>query len=219
MVDKIFTRIGASDNLSLGRSTFLVEMQEAANIIRGSSPKSLIIMDELGRGTSTFDGLSIAWSVIEYLHEQKSRTGRTLFATHYHELTRLGEKKGIRNYNIAVREYGEELIFLRRVVEGPSDRSYGIYVARLAGIPVEIIERAKIILETLEAEGDMAGERIEKIFDKKYREPGERKGSHEIGLFADPSYQNIIDKINNIDINRITPLEAMAFLSEIKKLI
>jgi len=219
MVDKIFTRIGASDNLSMGRSTFLVEMQEAANIIRGSTPKSLIIMDELGRGTSTYDGLSIAWSVIEHLHEQKLKTGRVLFATHYHELTRLGSKKGIRNYNIAVREYGEELIFLRSVVEGPSDRSYGIYVAKLAGIPQEIVERAKIILETLEAEGDMAGERIEKIFDKKYRKPEDRKESQEISLFTDTSYQNIIDKIMNIDINRITPLEAIAFLAEIKKLI
>jgi DNA mismatch repair protein MutS len=219
MVDKIFTRIGASDNLSLGRSTFLVEMQEAANIIRGSSPKSLIIMDELGRGTSTYDGLSIAWSVIEYLHEQKTKTGRTLFATHYHELTRLGSKKGIRNYNIAVREYGEELIFLRRVVEGPSDRSYGIYVARLAGIPGEIIERARVILETLEAEGDRAGDRIETIFNKNFRKPGEIESSSEIGLFTDPSYKNVIDKIQNIDIDRITPLEAIAFLGEIKKLI
>ncbi len=219
MVDRIFTRIGASDNLALGRSTFLVEMQEAANIIHGSSSKSLIIMDELGRGTSTYDGLSIAWSVIEYLHDHNTNTGRTLFATHYHELTRLGGKKGIRNYNIAVREYGDELIFLRRVIEGPSDRSYGIYVARLAGIPLEIIDRAKIILETLEAEGDKAGERIETIFDKKYRKPCERKSSSEIGLFADPSYKNVIDKIQNIDINRITPLEAIAFLAEIKKLV
>jgi DNA mismatch repair protein MutS len=118
IIDKIFTRIGASDELSAGRSTFLVEMEEAANIIRNATPRSLIIMDELGRGTSTYDGLSIAWAVVEFLHEHPERSGKTLFATHYHELTRLGEKKGIRNYNIAVREYKDELIFLRKVVEG-----------------------------------------------------------------------------------------------------
>ncbi len=220
LIDRIFTRIGASDNLSQGESTFLVEMKEAANIIRGSTPKSLIIMDELGRGTSTYDGLSIAWSVIEYLHEHPEKAGRTLFATHYHELTRLGLKKGIVNFNIAVREYRDELVFLRKVIEGPADRSYGIYVAKLAGIPSEIIERAKIILETLESEGDEARSRIETIFDNEYRKgAGSKTSSAEIGLFTDNTYASVADKIKNIDINRITPLEAIAFLAEIKKTI
>ncbi len=220
LVDKIFTRIGASDNLAQGQSTFLVEMREAANILRNSTKKSLIIMDELGRGTSTYDGLSIAWAVVEYLHEHPEKGGKTLFATHYHELTRLGEKKGIQNYNIAVREYKDELVFLRKVIAGPADRSYGIYVAKLAGIPQEIIDRAKIILETLEAGGNQAKNRIESIFDKEYRKSKqELKTSSEIDLFTDQSYQNIIDKIRNIDINRITPLEAITFLAELKKLI
>jgi len=215
MIDKIFTRIGASDNLAQGQSTFLVEMQEAANILLSSTPKSLIIMDELGRGTSTYDGLSIAWAVIEFLHEHPEKCGKTLFATHYHELTKLGEKKGIENFNIAVREYKDELIFLRKVVPGPADKSYGIYVAKLAGIPDEIIERAKIILETLETEGNLARDRIENIFDKSYRKTF--KKVKEIELFPDNQYQNIIDRIKNIDINRITPLESITFLSEIKK--
>ena len=218
MVDKIFTRIGASDNLSQGQSTFLVEMQEAANILRNSTSRSLIIMDELGRGTSTFDGLSIAWSVIEYLYEHKEKGGKTLFATHYHELTKLGEKKGIQNYNIAVREYKDDLVFLRKVIAGPADRSYGIYVAKLAGINQEIIDRAKIILETLEAEGNSARNRIENIFDSENK--GNRipvKRSSELELFPDNLYQSIADKIKNIDVNSITPLEAITFLAEIKK--
>lgn len=218
IIDKIFTRIGASDNLSQGQSTFLVEMQEAANILRNSTSRSLIIMDELGRGTSTFDGLSIAWSVIEYLHEHPEKGGKTLFATHYHEPTKLGEKKGIINYNIAVREYNDELVFLRKVIAGPADKSYGIYVAKLAGIPSEIIERSKIILEALETGGNQAKNRIESAFDRQFgRTESNPKKASELELFPEDPYKNLADKIKNLDINSITPIEAITFLSEIKK--
>ena len=149
IVDKIFTRIGAADDLSRGQSTFMVEMVETANILRHASPRSLVILDEVGRGTSTFDGLSIAWSVAEFLHDEPRC--RTQFATHYHELTELAQtRRGIRNFNVAVREYGDDVIFLRQIVPGAADRSYGIHVARLAGIPVPVLERAKTILELLE---------------------------------------------------------------------
>ncbi|MBO7328608.1 MAG: DNA mismatch repair protein MutS [Lentisphaeria bacterium] len=153
MVDRIFTRIGAADDLSRGQSTFMVEMVETANILRHASAKSLVILDEVGRGTSTFDGLSLAWSIAEYLHDQ-SRS-RTLFATHYHELTALAQtRRGVNNFNVAVQEYGEEVIFLRQIIPGPADRSYGIHVARLAGVPDPVLERAKNILELLEKNTD-----------------------------------------------------------------
>ena len=153
MVDRIFTRIGAADDLSRGQSTFMVEMVETANILRHATEKSLVILDEVGRGTSTFDGLSLAWSIAEYLHDQ-SRS-RTLFATHYHELTALAQtRRGVNNFNVAVQEYGEEVIFLRQIVPGPADRSYGIHVARLAGVPDPVLERAKNILELLEKNTD-----------------------------------------------------------------
>ena len=214
MVDKIFTRIGASDQLSAGRSTFLVEMEEAANILNNMPSRSLIIMDELGRGTSTYDGLSIAWAVIEFLHEHPEQSGKTLFATHYHELTQLGGKKGIVNYNIAVKEYHEELIFLRRVIKGPADQSYGIYVAGLAGMREEIIVRAKDILHTLEKEGTIAKNVIESHGDKNGKK---LKSDMQMELFTEDRYGNVILKIKNIDINRITPVEAITFLAEIKK--
>ena len=149
LVDRIFTRIGAADDLSRNQSTFMVEMVETANILRNATPRSLVILDEIGRGTSTFDGLSIAWSVAEYLHDDPRC--RTQFATHYHELTELAStRRGVNNYNVAVREYGEDIIFLRQIVPGSSDRSYGIHVAKLAGVPVPVLERAKVILELLE---------------------------------------------------------------------
>lgn len=218
IVDKIFTRIGASDNLSQGQSTFLVEMQEAANILRNATAKSLIIMDELGRGTSTYDGLSIAWAVIEYLHEHKEKGGKTLFATHYHELTKLGEKKGIQNFNIAVREYKDELVFLRKVISGPADRSYGIYVAKLAGIHPEIIDRAKIILKTLEKEGSVAKNRIEAVFDRDYRKGAKQSADRsDMELFPDDMSHALTERIKNLNLDTMTPLEAMTFLAEIKK--
>ena len=149
LVDRIFTRVGASDDLSRGQSTFMVEMNETANIVNNATERSLIILDEIGRGTSTFDGLSIAWSVAEFLHDKIK--ARTLFATHYHELTKLAaERKGVVNFNVAVREWNEQIIFLRKIIPGGADKSYGIQVARLAGLPREILDRAKDILAHLE---------------------------------------------------------------------
>jgi DNA mismatch repair protein MutS len=149
LVDRIFTRIGASDDLSRGQSTFMVEMCETANILNNATSRSLVILDEIGRGTSTFDGLSLAWSIVEYLHNQVG--AKTLFATHYHELTELaGRLPRVRNFNVAVREWKDQIVFLRRIVEGGTDKSYGIQVARLAGVPKPILERAKEILRNLE---------------------------------------------------------------------
>ena len=149
LVDRVFTRVGANDDLSRGQSTFMVEMNETANIVNNATERSLVILDEIGRGTSTFDGLSIAWSVAEFLHDKIK--ARTLFATHYHELTKLAdERKGVANFNVAVREWNEQIIFLRKIIPGGADKSYGIHVARLAGVPKEILERAKDILSHLE---------------------------------------------------------------------
>jgi len=149
LVDRIFTRIGASDDLARGQSTFMVEMTETANILNNATPRSLIVLDEIGRGTSTFDGLSLAWSIVEHLHNQVG--AKTLFATHYHELTELaGRLPRIRNFNVAVREWNDQIVFLRKIIEGGTDKSYGIQVARLAGVPREVLERAKVILVNLE---------------------------------------------------------------------
>jgi len=164
LVDRIFTRIGAADDLSRGQSTFMVEMVETANILHHATPKSLVILDEIGRGTSTFDGLSIAWAVAEFLHDDPGCRCRTQFATHYHELTELSQtRRGINNYNVAVREYGDKIIFLRQIVPGSADRSYGIHVAKLAGLPVGVIERANVILELLEESEDGPREAVGRI--------------------------------------------------------
>jgi DNA mismatch repair protein MutS len=150
LVDRIFTRVGASDDLSRGQSTFMVEMNETAMIVNNATPRSLIILDEIGRGTSTFDGLSLAWSIAEYLHDTIG--ARALFATHYHELTALAKSRaGVKNYNVAVREWNDQVIFLRKIIAGAADKSYGIHVARLAGLPDEIITRARVILAHLES--------------------------------------------------------------------
>jgi DNA mismatch repair protein MutS len=167
MVDRIFTRVGANDDLSRGQSTFMVEMNETANIVNNATARSLVILDEIGRGTSTFDGLSIAWSVAEFLHDKIK--ARTLFATHYHELTKLAaERKGVCNFNVAVREWNEQIIFLRKIVPGGADKSYGIQVARLAGLPKEILDRAKDILSHLE-KPDSAVERSAKTKKRSAR--------------------------------------------------
>jgi DNA mismatch repair protein MutS len=149
LVDRIFTRIGASDDLARGQSTFMVEMTETANILNNATPRSLIVLDEIGRGTSTFDGLSLAWSIVEHLHNTVG--AKTLFATHYHELTELAQRlPRLKNFNVAVREWRDSIVFLRKIVEGGTDKSYGIHVARLAGVPKEVLERAKVILGNLE---------------------------------------------------------------------
>ena len=215
IVDKIFTRVGASDNLALGQSTFLVEMIETANILHNATPRSVVLLDEIGRGTSTFDGLSIAWAVVEYLHENKRIAAKTLFATHYHELTELSNVyKGVKNYNITAKEYKDRIIFLRKVVPGSADQSYGIQVAKLAGIPQKVIQRAQEILEELEKSEFNESSILEKTKRKKaeinqtsFIEVLSQKTSNERAL---------IEKLKNLDVNSLTPIEALTFLSKLK---
>lgn len=207
IVDRIFTRIGASDDLSAGQSTFLVEMNEVANILHNATPNSLLILDEVGRGTSTFDGLSIAWAVIEYISTSKNLGCKTLFATHYHELTGLeGSLPGIKNYRISVKERGDDIIFLRKIVRGGADQSFGIQVARLAGLPIPVIERAKAILSQLE-EADIAKKSSRNI---TAREPVSQQLS-----FFQPRPSEIEEELKNIDILNITPIEAMNILNRL----
>ncbi|MBW1915485.1 MAG: DNA mismatch repair protein MutS, partial [Deltaproteobacteria bacterium] len=211
-VDRIFTRIGASDDLAKGQSTFMVEMDETANILRHATPKSLVILDEIGRGTSTYDGLSIAWSVAEALHDKENKGIRTLFATHYHELTELlTSKPRARNYNIAVKEWNDRIIFLRKLVPGGTNRSYGIQVARIAGIPEDVILRAKEILENLEGEGrDSLGRpKLAAHSTLTY----EQKENTQLPLFSGQDNQ-LLKRIGDIDISSITPLEAMIELDK-----
>ena len=213
MVDRIFTRVGASDNLARGQSTFMVEMMEAANILRNATPKSLVILDEIGRGTSTFDGVSIAWAVAEYLHDNGEHAAKTLFATHYHELTELSvTRRRIKNFNIAVKEWNEQIIFLRKIVPGGASHSYGIQVARLAGLPLEVIERAKEILVNLE-KGEYAEEGIPRIArEKKATVP-----TSQLSLFQNT--EDLLRKrLLSIDVATLTPLEALNLLDELKRM-
>jgi DNA mismatch repair protein MutS len=212
VVDRIFTRIGAADSLSRGQSTFMVEMNEVAEILRHATKRSLIVLDEVGRGTSTFDGLSIAWATAEYIHDVPSLGARTLFATHYHELTELSvTKEGVRNFNIAVREWGEKIIFLRKIMEGGTNRSYGIQVARLAGVPAEVIARAKEILRNLEkGELDEAG--MPKIARGRR---SDRKNANQLSLFSGEG-DAILDEIRALDPLNLTPLDALQHLSDWK---
>lgn len=211
IVDRIFTRIGASDFLSRGQSTFMVEMIETANILHNATSRSLILLDEVGRGTSTFDGISIAWAVAEYIL-QKLRA-RTLFATHYHELTEIAmTQQGVKNYNIAVKEWGDEIIFLRKIERGPADKSYGIHVARLAGLPEDVIKRAMEVLGNLEsAEITEAG--LPRVAGKRAR-----RGSQQLDLFA-YNYEPIISRLEKIDTEKITPGEALKKLKELKRIL
>ena len=215
IVDRIFTRVGAQDNLAAGESTFLVEMNETANILNNASPKSLILLDEIGRGTSTFDGLSIAWAVAEFLHNGKGIKAKTLFATHYHELTELALiLPRVKNFNVAVREWGDNIVFLRKIVHGGCDHSYGIQVARLAGLPKEIIQRAKEVLHNLEA-NELTPNELPKLAlgehaPLKVAEP-------QMSMFAEQE-QKLRKKLNEIDINNMTPLEALQLINELKKL-
>lgn len=214
LVDRIFTRVGALDNLAKGESTFMVEMNETASILRNASNKSLIILDEIGRGTSTFDGLSIAWAVAEYIHDQPTLRTKTLFATHYHELTELAlTKERVRNYNIAVKEWNDRIIFLRKLVEGGTSRSYGIQVARLAGLPREVIDRAKEILMNLER-GELNEVGIPKIaLSKRYRPKSE---NYQLSLL-DQRADYLSEELKRLDISTLTPLEALNKLNELKE--
>ena len=222
VVDKIFTRVGASDNISLGESTFMVEMNEAASILNNLSERSLVLFDELGRGTSTYDGISIAWAIVEYIHEQKGHA-KTLFATHYHELNEMEESfQRIRNYNVSVREANGKVIFMRKLVRGGSEHSFGIHVAKLAGMPSSIVQRANQILKDLEQ-----GAKNQELGAQSHEKIGGGKASvsapsgMQLSFFQldDPVLEQIRDEVKNIDINNLTPLEALNKLSEIKKLV
>ncbi len=215
IVDKIFTRVGASDNISLGESTFMVEMNEAASILNNLSERSLVLFDELGRGTSTYDGISIAWAIVEYIHENKGHA-KTLFATHYHELNEMEKTfDRIRNYNVSVKEANGKVIFLRKLIRGGSEHSFGIHVAKLAGMPASIVERANQILTDLEAEAKSGN------IARPTEHIGESRGGMQLSFFQldDPVLEQIRDEVKSMDINNLTPLEALNKLSEIKRLV
>ncbi len=214
-VDKIFTRVGASDNISQGESTFMVEMTEAAGIMNNLSPRSLILLDEIGRGTSTYDGISIAWAMAEYIHEHPTARAKTLFATHYHELNEMEKSFArIKNYNVAVKELNGKVIFLRKLVRGGSEHSFGIHVAQMAGMPKSIVSRASEILKELESDRDNKG-----ISAKPVAELGQKREGYQLSFFQldDPVLKQIRDEIKKVDINSMTPLEALQKLSDIKK--
>ena len=207
IVDKIFTRVGASDDLASGQSTFMVEMTEVANILRNATNKSLLILDEIGRGTSTFDGLSIAWAVIEHISNTKLCGAKTLFATHYHELTELeGKLSGVTNYCIAVKEKGDDIVFLRKIVKGGADKSYGIQVAKLAGVPDSVINRAKELVEEL-SDADITAAVKDLASPKK--KPKVEMDMAQMSLFDTVQDNDIIEELKGIDIGNLTPMEAL----------
>ncbi|MDD6327497.1 MAG: DNA mismatch repair protein MutS, partial [Lachnospiraceae bacterium] len=213
--DRIFTRVGASDDLASGQSTFMIEMNEVANILRNATKNSLIILDEIGRGTSTFDGLSIAWAVVEFIADEELLGAKTLFATHYHELTELeGKLSGVKNYCISVKEDGDDIVFLRKILRGGADRSYGIQVARLAGVPNRVLNRAGEILTQLIA-SDIAS-KAKDIKVKEYKH--ENKDTYEqFSLFSSPDEMAIANEIRTLDLDHMTPVKAMMFLQDIKE--
>jgi DNA mismatch repair protein MutS len=217
VVDKIFTRVGASDNISVGESTFMVEMNEAASILNNISNRSLILFDELGRGTSTYDGISIAWSIVEYIHEHPTAKAKTLFATHYHELNEMEKSfNRIKNYNVSVKEVDKQVIFLRKLVRGGSEHSFGIHVAKMAGMPQSIVKRANEILVQLEKnnrQGEISKQDVDHI--------AETREGFQLSFFQldDPVLSQIRDEIKNINVNNLTPIEALNKLNEIKKII
>lgn len=217
IVDKIFTRVGASDNISLGESTFMVEMNEAADILNNLSSRSLVLFDELGRGTSTYDGISIAWAIVEYIHEHPNARAKTLFATHYHELNEMERSfKRIKNYNVSVKEVGNKVIFLRKLVRGGSAHSFGIHVARMAGMPKSIVKRSNEILKQLEAENRQEG-----ISGKPVKTIAAAAEGYQLSFFQldDPVLSQVRDEIKNLDVDNLTPLEALNKLSEIRRII
>jgi len=217
IVDRIFTRVGALDNLSSGQSTFMVEMEETANIVNNATAKSLVILDEIGRGTSTFDGMSIAWAVARYLHDLGGTGVKTLFATHYHELTQLEELlPRVKNFNIAVKEFNDTIVFLRRLVPGGTNKSYGIQVARLAGVPDAIIEDAKQILSFIEHKTDHADLHPRLKPAGKRRKKQAQKPDPQLELF-EPTEASVKKMLEKIDISRMTPLEAINLLNELKQ--
>src|SRR5690606_38575720 len=212
LTDKIFTRVGASDNISMGESTFMVEMNETASILNNISDRSLVLLDEIGRGTSTYDGISIAWAISEYLHEHPSRA-KTLFATHYHELNEMTETfKRIKNFNVSVKELKDNVLFLRKLVEGGSQHSFGIHVAKMAGMPQQVLHRANQVLKKLETShsSEALTEKVKSLDNKM-----------QLSFFNhdDPLLENIKDEILHIDIDTLTPVEALMKLNEIKRML
>ena len=231
IVDRIFTRVGASDDLASGQSTFMVEMTEVANILRNATRNSLLILDEIGRGTSTYDGLSIAWAVVEHISDAKKLGAKTLFATHYHELTELeGRLSSVNNYCIAVKEQGEDIIFLRKIIKGGADKSYGIQVAKLAGVPENVLKRAYEIADQL-TENDINAANIssvdkkEKVSDtrdiKSNKKSGKSETPGQISLFGaeNTDYTEIIEALKSIDISQMTPMSAMNKLFELQEML
>jgi len=219
IIDKVFTRVGASDNISMGESTFMVEMLEAASIMNNISPKSLILLDELGRGTSTYDGISIAWAIAEYIHEHPTAKAKTLFATHYHELNEMEKSfKRIKNFNVSVQEAKDKVIFLRKLQPGGSEHSFGIHVAQMAGMPKSIVYRAKKILEQLE--GNSKDVSTSKQLNKPVKKIAPNRDGYQLSFFQldDPVLSQIRKEIQGMDIDSLTPLEALNKLNEIKKL-
>ncbi|MCP4671825.1 MAG: DNA mismatch repair protein MutS, partial [Desulfobacula sp.] len=217
IVDRIFTRVGALDNLSSGQSTFMVEMEETANIVNNATQKSLVILDEIGRGTSTYDGMSIAWAVAEFLHDLDNKGVKTLFATHYHEMIKLEKiKPRIKNFNIAVKEFNDNIVFLRKLVKGGTNKSYGIQVARLAGIPDSVINNAKSILSGIEQKNsrEMITPETPKIIKKRGKKRLRDKNQIELFNNSDQVIKKMLEKI---DISSITPLEALNLLNDLKK--
>jgi DNA mismatch repair protein MutS len=213
LVDKVFTRVGASDNLARGESTFMVEMNETASILNNLSERSLVLMDEIGRGTSTYDGISIAWAIVEYLHNHPKHKAKTLFATHYHELNELTtELTRVKNYNVAVKELNNKVIFMRKLKAGGSEHSFGIHVAQMAGMPNQIVLRANEIMEHLEKD---------KVKETNRLKVKEMPKTYQINLFeaVDSHYPQIKEMIKNIDINTLSPVEALLKLNEIKNML
>ena len=216
LVDKIFTRVGASDNISLGESTFMVEMTEASDILNNVTPRSLVLFDELGRGTSTYDGISIAWAIVEYLHDHKGAQARTLFATHYHELNEMEKNfSRIKNYNVSVKELNGKVIFLRKLMRGGSEHSFGIHVAEIAGMPKSIVNRANTILKQLETDNARVG------VESRQNLGSSSAAGMQLSFFQldDPVLCQIRDEILGLDINNLTPVEALNKLNEVKKII
>ena len=213
LIDKIFTRVGASDNISTGESTFMVEMNETASILNNISDRSLVLLDEIGRGTSTYDGVSIAWSIAEYLHEHPRHRAKVLFATHYHELNDMASQFArIKNYHVSVKEINNKILFLRKLEAGGSEHSFGIHVARMAGMPASVLRRAEEVLKQLEETHD---NKVEKHIEKR-ADPG-----YQLSFIAldDPLLLDVKNQIVDLDINSLTPVEALMKLNDIKNLL
>ncbi len=232
LIDKIFTRVGASDNISSGESTFMVEMNETASILNNLSNKSLVLLDEIGRGTSTYDGISIAWAIAEYLHENPGAKAKTLFATHYHELNEMANSlHRIKNFNVSVKELGNKVLFMRKLVPGGSEHSFGIHVAKMAGMPKKVLDRANQVLAQLEGErerGESGSKTQEQSTSKELKVKNvdlknidKPSDNLQLSFFQlnDPVLENIKDELQKTDINTLTPIEALMKLNEIKKMI